>query len=123
MFQFVSWGGLRTLNWIPFHRNKARRRDPGVCSTCSIDKYSLVIHPSGGQIKPPEKCDVDIWFSAPERLHSVYLSYCAALLVNTGSAESTPNLYISAILKILISISWSKNYTETVYHRHLKAEI
>lgn len=55
--------------------------------------------------------------------HPVGLSNCAVLFANTGSAKTTQNLYTSDILKILISISWSINYAEVVYHKHLKAEI
>lgn len=32
---FASWGGLRAMNWIPFQRNEAGKRDPGVRLTCS----------------------------------------------------------------------------------------
>lgn len=106
------------MNWIPFRRNEPRIRGTGVCLTrLATNEYSLVIHSSGGQLKLSEKCDVGIGFSEP------MFSLCGALLLcyttcYPGSAQTTPNLYTLNVLKILISISWSINYTEAVYHKH-----
>lgn len=42
---------------------------------------------------------------------------------NAVSAQTTPNLYSLDTLLIFISIPWSINHAEAVYHEHSKAEI
>lgn len=111
---FILYLGVVSELWIGFLSKETNLEEEiRECAQHAppTNKYSLIIHPPGGQIKPPEKCDVDIWFSAP------MVSLCGSLLLCSliQALPKQPQIYIfQPSKKTLISIPWSRNYAETV---------